>query len=73
MGKIRYEEAKKINIERTSNWIELLSRNNATAVIMIGIRHDEKSGDLVLTSLASAQFTNEKIKGLLNRAAELLP
>lgn len=59
-----------INVTRLGEWEEILTSKNSTAVILIGIGHGGKSGELQLCTVKDVSA--EDIKILLEKTIKLL-
>jgi hypothetical protein len=57
------EQVREICNERLSRWADRLVSEHATPIILIGVSHDHKSGQLVLCT--TEEMSNADIRALL--------
>lgn len=65
------DDCLRINRERLKGWGDRLAQENATPILLIGLRPGEASGDVVLC-ITDEGPTREQIIGLLRHLADRL-
>jgi hypothetical protein len=60
-----------INADRLDRWTKRLLSSHATALVMVGVGHDHKKGQLVLCTTEDGP-SNEELAGFLRWAANQL-
>jgi hypothetical protein len=60
----------KINIERLTRWKDRLNNAHATPLLLIGVGHDHKNGQL--TICATEERTDQEILLLMKEAVRML-
>lgn len=66
------EELQAINHERLELWAGDLVKDHATALIVVGVGHDDEEGEIVVCMPNTPEMTKEVAAAFLRRAAEMI-
>jgi len=60
-----------ITRERLERWSQKLEKEHATPMCLVGVGHDQKSGQLVVCLPDGPQMTNQLVANILRAAARI--
>ncbi len=61
-----------ITEERLKRWKLKMSASHATPLVLLGVGHDHMSGKFVVCTLDEPEFTDARVKQLLEAAVAML-
>jgi len=61
-----------ITKERLYNWMQKMKQSNATPILLVGIGHEQTSGQIVICTLDEPELRQETIREFLRYALKQL-